>query len=371
METFFEAVTHPFVLAPVAWILGWLLAGFARRLPPAGGELSSPVDVVIPARNEAHNIAKLLGDLEVNRPPGTRVIVVDDSSEDGTAEIARRFDFVEVVTAPPLPDGWVGKCWACHNGALQAGTRKDTVLAFLDADVRLHGDALARLAARQCERGGITSVWPYHDVEKPYEHLSAPFNVAAGVFVGCASPIPFKRGVAAGPVLVTNRADYDQTGGHAAIRTNVVEDFAIARLYRQFGKGVEVFAGCEQVSFRMYPLGVRDLVEGWTKNSAIGSRETPLWRFFAAIFWLIAAVGALTWYGGALKLPALIQYLAFALQMYFIFRQFGRFGIGTALLYPVLYLFALVILARSVLHSYVLRRVGWRGRQIRISRDSG
>ena len=82
------------------------------------------------------------------------------------------------MSAPPLPPGWAGKCWACDRGT---ATRRggDELLVLLDADVRLHPGALDALRDAHRHHGGLLSVQPYHDTIRPYEQLSALFNVIA------------------------------------------------------------------------------------------------------------------------------------------------------------------------------------------------
>ncbi len=94
----------PHIAALAAWLAGWGLLSRVPRLPRlAPAVADDPVTVVIPARNEATSLPALLGDLEAARPAGARVVVVDDHSDDGTAEVAAGFSFVRVERAPPSP----------------------------------------------------------------------------------------------------------------------------------------------------------------------------------------------------------------------------------------------------------------------------
>ena len=86
--------------------------------------------MIIPARNEAHNLPRLLESLASQSVQPREVIVVDDGSTDDTAEIARRHG-AEVLVSKPLPEGWRGKPWACHQGAEAAS---GDLLCFVDAD---------------------------------------------------------------------------------------------------------------------------------------------------------------------------------------------------------------------------------------------
>ena len=323
--------------------------------------------IVIPARNEAKALPLLLGDLERQVKEGMRVVVVDDHSDDGTTKVAASFPFVEVVEAPPLEAGWLGKAWACHAGARDV---REGVLVFLDADVRFHEDALDRVLETQEERRGLLSVWPYHVVEKAYEHLSAIFNVVAFMASGAGSVGSCSRSrVAFGPVLVTDVESYRRAGGHAAARSDVIDDFALARAYVDAGLPVSIYGGGKDVSFRMYPEGMASLIEGWTKNFASGALAIARLRLILIPFWLICSLGALTWAGGIPAPLSNVLAAAFVFQMIVFFKQVGRFSVLDGLLYPVHVVFFFGVFLRSFVRTFFLRRVSWRGRMIDLAED--
>jgi glycosyltransferase involved in cell wall biosynthesis len=112
------------------------------------------VVAVVPARDEADVIARSIGSLVAQDYPGRfRVILVDDSSSDGTGDIARALgsDRLEVLTGAPLAKGWTGKLWAVSQGAARAGA--PTYLWLTDADIEHAPDTLRMLVTRG-EAGG-------------------------------------------------------------------------------------------------------------------------------------------------------------------------------------------------------------------------
>jgi 4,4'-diaponeurosporenoate glycosyltransferase len=370
------------VLCVLGWIAGWFALGRIRtvdslRTDEAGREARTGlrgVHVVVPARDEAHQIGRLLDELCDPDDPTSlpeRIVVVDDHSTDGTAEVAAAHDGVQVVQSPSLPEGWTGKSWACATGVqhvVAQGAGPDDVLVFLDADVRIGRAALAAIVARRDERGGLVSVQPFHETRRPYEQLSSLFNVVAmmGTAVGGRRTDPTG---AFGPVLVTSRSDYELAGGHGAVATEVVEDLAMARRYREVGLGVAAFAGGASVRFRMYPGGLGQLAEGWTKNFATGAGATPLPRLASIVLWITAlgsaAIALLDGLVGAAALSTgVVLYAAFALQLIVMFGQVGRFGVTTAVLYPVPLLFFLAVFVHSLWRTHVRHSVTWRGRAI-------
>ena len=379
------------VVCALGWATGWILLGrfhsvrdLRRSGDGAGGGRHglAGVTVVVPARDEAANISGLLEclcDPSDPTPMPDRILVVDDHSTDDTAALAAVHPGVEVRSAPPLPERWTGKSWACHTGAAQRSEHTgpsdiDDVLVFLDADVRVGRTALADLVAERDARGGLVSVQPWHRTRRAYEQLSCLFNILA--VMGTAAGGRRGPSGAFGPLLVTSRADYDRIGGHAAVRSQVAEDLAIAHRYLEAGLPVEVFRGGDEVTFRMYPGGVRQLMEGWTKNFAAGAGSTGLVRLAAIVWWITslssAALALVDGLRGEIPLGiGATLYLAFAAQLLVMFRQLGSFGPLTALAFPVPLAFFVVVFVRSLWRTHVRRHVTWRGRAVSTVPDRG
>src|SRR5947209_7922027 len=136
------------IFAAVLWSLPWIvppLITYLRlrhsrslddetEIPPEPAPL---VSVIVPARNEARNIARCVTSILSTRYRNLELIVVDDSSTDGTGEIAQQAigsdRRARVVANPPLPAGWFGKQWACSTGARAACGE---ILQFTDAEDR-------------------------------------------------------------------------------------------------------------------------------------------------------------------------------------------------------------------------------------------
>jgi len=157
----------------VRWLLGWLLCLPMPALPDLAPSGAPRVSVLIPARNEALSLPRLLEALAQQSLQPLEVIVIDDHSSDATAALAAAAG-VTVLASEPLPPGWCGKTWALQQGA--AASSGD-LLVFLDADTEPSSNFLARLVANQQQQGGLVSVQPFHRTEKPYEQLSVLFNI--------------------------------------------------------------------------------------------------------------------------------------------------------------------------------------------------
>lgn len=334
----------------VLWLCGWILAiRFRRAGRIRRGAAATAPSIIIPARDEAHNLPRLLRSLAAQNVRPVEVLVVDDGSSDGTAAVAREHG-ATVIASQPLPAGWRGKTWACHQGALAARGGR---LLFLDADTWFEPGGLDRLLS--IDHAGVLSVVPYHAVQRAYEGLSLFFNLCMA-----AGTIP--HGLA-GQVLLVDREDYQAAGGHASVRGQILENFQLAGGFRGAGIPVASLTGKGIVSFRMYPQGVRQLVAGWAKGFAAGSRGTPPGILMLVIAWLGGL--ALVPVAGALSgewMPWGAAWLGGALQVAWIGRKLGAFGWLVLLFYPLPLVFFFGLFGWSALRTG--KSVRWKGREI-------
>ena len=342
------------IVATLLVALGFLLAPRLRGCAGIAVSHKNPperLSVIIPARDEAENLPLLLESLAAQSPAPHEVIVVDDGSTDGTAEIARMAGAM-VVRSKPLPEGWRGKPWACHQGA--AASSGD-LLCFVDADTRFEvPDGLAKL--QQAWPGGAFSVCPWHAVEKPYEHLSLFFNL--NMVFGTVPDGLF------GPLLLIDRESYQKCGGHETVRDKVLENFRLAAHCRALGIPVRSANGRGMVWFRMYPFGLTGLVEGWTKGFASGAGNTPGGVMALIIAWftglVLVPIGLVA---DGFAWPWVILYLVASIQVGVMARMGGGFRWWFAPLFPLALGFFFLLFARSSRRSG--RTVTWKGREIR------
>lgn len=351
--------TGRLILELLRWSIAWFLLWRVATPRSVGGRRTTgegPTVVVVPARDEAANLANLLPSLATS---GLDVIVVDDHSSDATADIARAHG-ARVVEPGPVPEGWTGKAAACAAGARAAMEAGADRLVFLDADVVVEPGGLDRVLDEHDRAGGLLSVQPWHDVRRPYEQLSALFNLVAMMAIDAFTP--FGRRVrptgAFGPCLVVGADVYERAGGHAdpTVRGAVLDDVTLARAVQRAGGRTTVLGGRGSLRFRMYPEGLPQLLEGWTKNFAGGAAGTRALTTF-----LVAA-----WVSGLLSAPSFPPfYVAYALQLAVLLRRVGRFHPLTALAYPIPLAVFLAVFVRSLVLTFVRREVRWRGRTIR------
>lgn len=339
----------------LGWCAGWLCFIRTKSLPHTGPSSASTtargsVSVIIPCRNEASNLLQLLPNLRSLLLSTDEIIVVDDDSDDDTAEVAQRHG-VTVVAAGPLPRGWAGKSHACWQGA-QLATNE--VLLFIDADVRVKNRAIDDLVAEHHRHPhAVVSAMPWHRTVGTVETLSMLFNVVSALVASVGTEV--QRRVAYGPFLAVNKKLYMRVGGHSheSVRSAVVEDLALARV---MPSAVAMVADRHQVEYRMYPLGIAQLVEGWTKNTAIGAVQVPRASAVLIIAWIISLCGG--------PFTSVWCYMLTVGQLAVMARRFGKFGIVSALMYPLHTTVFVAVALRSVLRSALLGRVDWRGRSV-------
>lgn len=377
-------------------LLPWIFLGaymvarvrLPRPLPAfdsvAAGSLPSH-SVIVPARNEALNIGACLESIAASRYPDFEVIVVDDRSGDGTAQLAREVAAhpgnarrIRVIEGAPLPAGWFGKPWACRQGADVAS---GDILLFTDADTRHHPELLARSVAGLLEDGvEALSLLGRQLMETFWERLVQPqiFFLIGMRFPALTRPFTadrWRQAIANGQFIMIRRAPYEAIGGHEAVRREVVEDLRLAQEVCRAGGRLAIREAEDIFATRMY-RSLREMIAGWSKNIAWGARQTLVqpWAALAApaiivhllFFWVVpplvllaagahaAATGAvsplLAWSAAATTLGLVIWAAAS--------RQF-RTPLLLAVFFPLGAAVSVFIVARSWTRG---SKIEWKGR---------
>lgn len=262
------------------------------RWPSVPGSTPS-LSLLIPARNEESVLPDTLRSLQAQTYPFLEVFVLDDESEDGTADIVRGFARQDgrfrLVAGQPLPEGWIGKNWACHQ---LAELSQGEYLVFSDADVRWAPSALEAIAAalEQMRADGL-AVWPTQITVTWAERLVVPLMAMSTLGylpVLAVHHLPFDSMAAAiGQCLVFRRDVYRRIGGHAAVRDRILEDVLLVRAIKRAGLRLRWADGAGLVSCRMYRdwPSVRD---GFAKNILAGHGDSVCLLALSALFhWLI------------------------------------------------------------------------------------
>jgi chlorobactene glucosyltransferase len=306
------------------------------------------------------------------------LIVVDDRSTDSTTEQVRSLGSdprLRLVLGNELPTGWFGKPWACVQGYREA---RGELLLFTDADTKHEPELLSRaVGALLTQRAALVTVAPRQRCVTFWERIVMPqiwFLLALRYTPRSVNRARKARDVIAnGQFILTTRQAYVAAGTHAAVRHEVAEDLALAQTYLRQGLRLH-FAFAERLmETRMY-RGLRDLIEGWSKNIYVGGRrsfsEEPVLRALvpvmlatALLFWLVPpAVLLASWLGAPLAHFRTAAGAAMAASAVFWILISGgmRIPLWYGLGYPLGALMALYIALRSTWRG--TRKVEWRGR---------
>ncbi|MCS7060813.1 MAG: glycosyltransferase [Anaerolineae bacterium] len=235
------------------------------------------MSVVVPARNEASTIARCLDGLLNQTLQPREIIVVDDHSTDATPHILNQYarrhpDRIVVISGRPLPPGWVGKCNACQQGAIQAG---GDWLLFLDADTVPQPTLLqAILCEAERDRLDALSVFPFNELGTLAERLILPafFQFAWTVFPAAQMhdpEMPWHTVMANGQCFLFRTNVYRAVGGHACVKDQILEDVMFAQTLRRAGYRVGVRWGGQHIRVRMYRSGA-EIVQGLAKHAWAG-----------------------------------------------------------------------------------------------------
>ena len=338
------------------------------------------VSVLIPARNEADCIAETVRRLLAQNYPAFEVFVLDDNSDDGTADIALRAaggdPRLTVIQGQPLPEEWMGKSWACRQLAATTARKlvdaaANDILLFTDADVRWEPDALSAVVARmERHRADMLTLWPTQETHTPAERLVVP--LMAFVILGylpevCVRFIPWDIFAAAnGQCLAFRREMYERIGGHERVRSNIVEDMGLAKLVKRHGGRLVMADGNGLVGCRMYS-GWQEVRDGFAKNLLAGHGGKPILLILSALFhwafflipWFWMGYEAFTGWTWLPFIMALCGVMTRAVSAAFTHQR-----VRDAFLLPVSVTLMSIIAWRSLRWDFTAGGPEWKGRRV-------
>lgn len=357
--------------------------------PPLVSGIPLPaVSILIPARNEALAIGDAVRSALSSRGVELEVVVMDDGSTDGTDEIvrtaAREDSRVRLEQAPPLPAGWNGKQHACWSLAQAA---RNPVLCFVDADVRLGPECVARMAGL-LERGdnGLVSGFPQQLTGTFLEWMLLPlihFVLLGFLPIGrmrAGTDPSFAAGC--GQFIMARRDAYFACGGHSGIKLTMHDGLRLPRLFREHGFRTDLADITEFAQCRMY-TNAADTWNGLAKNATEGIaapiRIMPItllllfgqvWPFiitFALVFSVLLRVGAggfhaNNWSQSCLWIVAVaVPFVSAGLPRWLGIRRFKQ-DWRSALLHPFGILLLIAVQWYALFRKFRGGAVSWRGR---------
>lgn len=341
--------------------------------------VNKKLSIIIPARNEEKNLPILLNSLKKQRFQPYEVLVIDDDSEDATAEIAKEFG-ARVVQFPKGSMDCVGKSAACYYGAKVA---KGDWFFFLDADIFFAKsssleDIVTEFYVKNKTEVSVLSVQPYHVIKQLYENFSVVFNilVLAGMNQFSVLENRLQAAGAFGPSLFIDRKTYFSVGGHKNVRGSIMENIDLGKLLLKEGISVYLYGGEGSLHFRMYPEGYPSLAEGWSKSFVSGSKNTHPFILMGTSLWIMGAFIPTIFlvYSGIqgdvfLLLLSLLSYFFFYFRFIGMARKVGMFHTGLLFFYPVFFCYFILLFAWSAIKTHLFKSVSWKGREIKFKED--
>lgn len=340
------------------------------RLSPCQGEL---ISMLVPMRNESQHAASLVQVLLAQDDLNFEVLLLDDESTDDTVRIAQETakgdPRLRVIPGKPLPDGWVGKNWACAQLAEEA---KGDVLLFTDADVYWAPSTLRKLR-RALENTDVDcySISPTQGTYTWTERLVVPLMAMNLAYLPVSAVNRLSTpafATASGQCMVFRRTAYEKVGGHAAVKNHVAEDGALAKRVKRLGLKLRFVDGGGYLSSRMY-RGWDDVRDGFARNMLYWNGG-PWKLLVSALFhWLVFMVPWLWlfvgWIGGStMKYP--IWALALAgtgLAVRALTAKTTRQRVGDAFLLPVSVVL-MTLIAGQALRWHWFGGGHWKGRAL-------
>jgi len=358
------------VAAALPGVMFAVNVGLFGRPRVRGGELPR-VSVLIPARNEELSIGAAVRSVLASKGVELEVVVLDDGSADRTAEIVRGFGDgrVRLESAPKLPAGWNGKQHACW---VLAGLARNGVLCFLDADVRLGPEALARTVSELEQHGvELVSGFPRQETRTFLEWLLLPLIhfVLLGFLPMLGERWGRSAGFAAGcgQFMMVRKAAYFEAGGHAAIRTTMHDGLLLPQRMRAAGFRTRVYDLSRDAVCRMY-RNAGEVWRGLAKNATEGMAAPGR----IGVFTLLLGAGQVlplpvvvwAWVAGdgtAMRMAGMALALGYAVRLAMAakYRQSWR----GALLHPVGMLVTLVLQWWALVRKVAGKPATWKQRE--------
>lgn len=250
------------------------------------------ISVLVPARNEEHNIKPVLESLLTQDYPNYEVIVLNDHSEDKTNEIIsglkEKYPALKTLEGRPLPEGWTGKCFACTQ---LFENSKGSYIIFTDADT-VHKPASLRKSAEIAlnRNADMLTLFPEMTMKTFWEKIIMPmlwFTIMMLLpfyFVDKKGFVKFSIGI--GPFMMFKRIAYEKIGGHYSVKNAIVEDVWLARKIKENGLQLIAADGYDLLSVRMY-RSFKEIWHGFSKNIFAGFEFSSVSLFAVNLMYIL------------------------------------------------------------------------------------
>lgn len=338
-----------------------------------GTPVSERISVLIPARNEEKNIARVIDSVRAQLGLSDyEILILDDDSSDSTAEIV-----AEICSHDPrvtlirseetIPEGWLGKQYACQR---LSNAATGSVLVFVDADVELAPTAIAAcVQLLRKERLALVAPYPHQEAHGAMERLVQPLVIwswAATMPVGVAekSTRP-SLSAANGQFLILDAESYREIHGHESVKNVVLEDIALMRNLKSSGFHCVTVNGSHLATCRMYETS-QQVIDGYTKSlwSAFGSPVgTIAVNSLLALGFVIPAVAMITSPSKSTRAIGAAGYIAGVTSRTMVSRKFHDRAFPDSLAQP-LSISAFIGLNALSWVRHLRGTNSWKGRQL-------
>jgi glycosyltransferase involved in cell wall biosynthesis len=353
------------LFATLQWIVVLINIIFKVKLPKSEYKEDDLISVLIPARNEQRNIQLILKDLINQKYKNLEIIICNDDSEDETKAIVQSFisqdSRIQLFDSLPLPEGWLGKNWACHQLAEKA---HGSHFLFIDADVRLGNEIIEEtITYHKNEKIGLLSVFPIQKMDTIGEYLTVPLM---HYILLTLLPLVFVKkshfaslAAANGQFMLFDQTIYNTYHPHSLVKSNKVEDIKIAQIFKKKGIRIACLTGINGIQCRMYH-DLKSGIDGFSKNmvSFLGNSYILaflFWTFTTCSIVIISVYGTIN-----ILLIYLFLYIFTKILVSLIAKQ--NFIYNLLLSIPQ-HIIMLIIIIKSYIHSKTKKQL-WKGRSI-------
>nr|WP_294948619.1 glycosyltransferase family 2 protein [uncultured Mucilaginibacter sp.] len=337
------------------------------KLPRIGKHYTDKVSILIPARNEADNILTLLTSVHQQDYENYEVLVLDDNSTDNTYQVCVDFAAIhprfKVIKGEPLPAGWLGKNYACHQLAQQASGQ---YYLFLDADEQVQKGLINSAVHRMKLRGlSLLSLFTNQTMRTAGEEMVVPLmhyillNLLPLRLVYLVKSAALSA--ASGQFMLFDAVDYKEYQWHQLAKNKVVEDVEIMKLVKSAKLNGEALLANGMISCRMYK-GYNEAINGFGKNFLAAFN----YNIIGFLIYLLLVIGG----------PALI---IMTMNLNLIFIMFGLIMLGRIMislsagqnavtnifLHPV-QMFSLLVIGITSIQKHLSKTTVWKGRKISV-----
>ena len=341
---------------------------------PVGLQNCRRVSVLIPARNEAANIGACIKGFLSQQYDNFEILVLDDQSTDRTGVIIERFSEqhpeIQAIRGKPLPTGWLGKNWACHQLSEHA---TGEILIFTDADNRPAPNAITNTVAyMQQLKLGLLSAFPEKVTVTLAEKLVVP---VVDMFVYAGLPLwltYYSRfpslAAASGLWIAFTRETYQQVGGHQAVSNQIVEDVELSRLAKKHRIKILTTAGTSVVTCRMYQ-SFNEVWDGFSKNlfGLVRYKTIPFFILTLGL-WITCVLPYIAVWFAPLRTVAILA-IVMNIAMRLVLSLKYRHPFFTSVILHPLGVLLTGLIGINSFFQVKRGRLQWKGRQIEIHTD--